>query len=79
MGIPKSRIRVAKKSDILSGIIHFLPQILWVFSKSRVRVGSGTYPTWKSRVRVAQKRSDSGRVPENSGTRSTTSHDPNPH
>ena len=72
MEISKSRIRVPQKSDILSGILHFLPQILWIFSKGRVRVGSGTYPTWKSRVRVAQKRSGSGRVPENSGTRSTT-------
>ena len=41
-GIPKSRIRVPKKSDILSGIMHFLPQILWVFSKGRVQVGSGS-------------------------------------
>ena len=54
-GIPKSRIRVPKKSDILSGIMHFLPQIVWVFSKSRVRVGVGYLPDLKSRVRVAQK------------------------
>ena len=41
-GIPKSWIHVPKKSGILSGIMHYLLQILCFVSLGRVQVSAGT-------------------------------------